>query len=275
MTTTDPSHPGDRRRRLSLLGLAIGLAIIGAVVAITVTGGSGGTSKDLLTKAPGRTSTPSTGATASSSTPVAAQTPERVRGANAVNALFAGIPSQGTALGSPTAPLTLEEFADLQCPFCREFEVNVLPDLVQRFVRSGKLRVVFSNISILGPDSDKAAAYAAGTGLQNKLWPYVELWYQNQKRENTGYVTPAYLLHIASGIPGLDAGRAARDSTSASARRQLAAASTAATRARVNSTPSFLIGATGQPGQPLDGGNLTPADFDAPIQSALAQVGAG
>ncbi len=129
--------------------------------------------------------------------------PYSTPGADAVNALLTGIPTQGTALGNPTAPLTLEEFADLQCPYCREFEVSVLPDLIQRYVRAGKLRVVFSDISILGPDSSKAASYAAAAGLPSKLWPYIELWYQNQKQENTGYVTPSYLLHIATGIPGL------------------------------------------------------------------------
>lgn len=275
MSTNDPSPPGDRRRRLYLLGLVVGLAIIGAVVAIAVTGGSGATSKSLLTSGAGPASTPAAPTTSSPSAPTAVQTPEKVPGANAVNALLTGIPSQGTALGNPAAPLTLEEFADLQCPYCREFEVSVLPDLIQRYVRAGKLRVVFSDISILGPDSSKAASYAAAAGLQNKLWPYIELWYQNQRQENTGYVTPSYLLHIATGIPGLDGARAARDSSSAWVQRQLAAADSAATKSKVNSTPSFLIGATGQPGQPLSAGNLTPADFDAPIQSALQQVGAG
>src|SRR5438132_4702968 len=58
-----------------------------------------------------------------------------------VSSLLAGIRQQGSTLGDPKAPVTLEYFADLQCPFCRRFTLLVLPSLIQRYVRSGELKI--------------------------------------------------------------------------------------------------------------------------------------
>src|SRR5207244_5893841 len=55
--------------------------------------------------------------------------------------LFAGISEHGNVLGSPKAPATMVEYVDLQCPHCRDFEATVMPTIVQRFVRTGKLKV--------------------------------------------------------------------------------------------------------------------------------------
>ena len=49
--------------------------------------------------------------------------------------MLAGIPQSGIHLGSPSAPVRLVEFADLQCPFCREYTLQTLPQLVQDYVR--------------------------------------------------------------------------------------------------------------------------------------------
>src|SRR5690349_7512415 len=57
------------------------------------------------------------------------------------NALFAVVPQSGTTLGNPKAPASLVVFADLQCPFCRQYDLNAVPTVVQRYVRTGKLRL--------------------------------------------------------------------------------------------------------------------------------------
>jgi protein-disulfide isomerase len=54
---------------------------------------------------------------------------------------FAGIPQDGTALGSASAPATPTEYADLQCPFCADYARDVLPAVVERYVRTGRLRL--------------------------------------------------------------------------------------------------------------------------------------
>ena len=75
---------------------------------------------------------------------------------------FAGVPQQGDVLGAASAPVTLEEFADLRCSHCRDFDEDTLPVLVERYVRAGKLRIVFHNLPILGPASVDAARMAPG-----------------------------------------------------------------------------------------------------------------
>ena len=75
--------------------------------------------------------------------------------------MLAGIPQSGIYLGNPAAPVPLVEFADLQCPFCREYTLQTLPQLVQDYVRTGKVRMEFRNLSFLGKDSVTAGRAAA------------------------------------------------------------------------------------------------------------------
>jgi protein-disulfide isomerase len=63
---------------------------------------------------------------------------------------FAGIPQQGAALGDPNAEVTLVEYADLQCPYCAKWSRQALPVLVDEYVRTGKVRIVFRGLAFLG-----------------------------------------------------------------------------------------------------------------------------
>jgi protein-disulfide isomerase len=173
-------------------------------------------------------------------------------GATAVNKRFAGIPQSGLALGDPKAPVTLVEFADLQCPFCREATDNSIPTLVDKYVRPGKLRIEFRNFAILGPDSEKAARALDGAAAQGKAWQFLDLWYLNQGEENSGYVTDDFISKIASGVQGLDAAKvvaAANDMSGSST--SVATANTEAQKFGIQQTPSYLLGLTGKQPQQL------------------------
>ncbi len=63
-----------------------------------------------------------------------------------VTALLDGIPQKGNVLGSPTAPATLVYFGDLECPICKEFTLGALPTLIQKYVRTGKLKIEYRNL---------------------------------------------------------------------------------------------------------------------------------
>ena len=126
----------------------------------------------------------------------------RVAGAAAVTALLDGIPQHGVLLGRGDAPVHVVEFADLQCPYCDEFSVQALPQLIQTFVRAGEVSFAFRNLSFIGPDSVRAGRVAAGAEQQNRLWNFVELMYLNQGEENTGYATDAYLHRPPDRDPG-------------------------------------------------------------------------
>jgi protein-disulfide isomerase len=190
-------------------------------------------------------------------------------GATATAALYAGIPQSGVTLGSPRAPVTLVEFGDLQCPVCRAYAEAVLPTLVRDYVRAGKLRLIFRNISILGPDSVSAARMAAAAGEQNHLWQYIALFYANQGQENSGYVTDAFLRRIAEGVPGLDAGRALAARGGVAVQDQLSRAEGQAAQLGVNATPTFLLGHTRGTLAAFSPAELAPAPFTAAVDRLL------
>ena len=134
-----------------------------------------------------------------------ATTGVELAGADETRALLEGIPQDGTAIGAPDAPVTLVEFADLQCPFCAQWATDAFPDLVEEYVRPGKLRIEFRGLTFIGPDSEKALRAALSAGEQDKLWQTVELLYQNQGGENTGWVSDELLDAVATSAM-LDAG---------------------------------------------------------------------
>ncbi len=117
-------------------------------------------------------------------------------GARAVQRELAGIPQSGTALGQPSAPVTITEYADLQCPVCRDFALDTLPQVTANDVRAGRAKLVFRNLETATPDTQtfKTEAVAAlAAGRQNKLWNYVEVFYRNQGAEGSGYVNDQFL----------------------------------------------------------------------------------
>jgi len=192
-----------------------------------------------------------------------------VREAAAVEARFAGIPQGGIALGRPSAPLTLVEFGDLQCPFCRHFALRTLPTLLARYVRPGRLRLEFRNVPLLGPDSARAARVAMAAAGQDRLWEFVDLFYVNQRRENTGYVTDDFLRAIAAGVRGLDPAAAlqARGATAIGA--QLTQNLALARQIGIPGTPTFLLGRTGGTLRRLVLPSLEPPPFLAIVDAML------
>lgn len=185
---------------------------------------------------------------------------------NEVTTRFAGIPQTADTLGDPEAPLTLVEFADMQCPFCAQYDREVLPTLVERYVRPGTLKLVFRPLRFLGPDSETAAAAAGAAANQNRLWQFVDAFYRRQGTENSGYVTPAFLADLAAAVPGLDA-NALGVGDEALAR----TAETEAETFGIDSTPSFLLGRTGKPLRRLELGSLDPAEFTAAIDALAGE----
>jgi protein-disulfide isomerase len=225
MSSPDPSSTRDaRRRRLLRLGGVLLVAAVAVVVAIAVSSGGGGS-----------TTGSQTGSQTGSSTAGAVAAAPTAR-------LLARIPQNGPVLGRPSAPVRVVEFADLQCPFCREAALGEVPQIVQRDVRPGRVRIEFQTLAFIGPDSEKAGRFVEAAGLQDRLWHAAELLYAQQGPENSGWVTDELLRRVAAAIPGLDAGRVLSDMGSAAVTARLRAADALARRHGVQSTPTFLVG---------------------------------
>ena len=169
---------------------------------------------------------------------------------SSINEMLRGIQQQGIALGNPQAKLTLVEFADLQCYGCSWFSENVLPELIQNYVRKGKLRIELEGQTIIDSGSDhdstRLLRMALAAGEQNRLWNFVEIVYANQGAEDSGYATDTYLEAIARAVPGLNVAKSLSD--------RRAKRFTSVTEASGNrydalhfiGTPSFLLGRTGE-----------------------------
>lgn len=179
---------------------------------------------------------------------------------------LAGIPQDGITLGSPAAPATLVEFADPQCPFCAVYTRDVLPSVIDRYVRTGKLKLELHVLTFLGEDSVRAGQMAGAAAEQNRLWDFTDAFNTRQGAENSGYVTDDFLREVGA-VAGLDVERA----MSRRAQQDLQAAQTYADRLGIQSTPSFvLVESEGEP-RAVVPEQLTPAAFSAALDKALAQ----
>jgi len=143
-------------------------------------------------------------------------------------------------LGASEAPLTLIEFSDYQCPFCRQVFETAWPVLKRDYIDTGKLRYVFRDFPLesLHPHARKAAEAARCAGAQGQYWAMHDVLFRNQQALQVGRLK-AYARTL-----GLDA--AAFDTcldqgTYAAAVQQDYADGLAA---GVQGTPGFFLGKT-------------------------------
>jgi protein-disulfide isomerase len=188
-----------------------------------------------------------------------------------VNSLLKGIPQHGLTLGSQLAPVTMVEYIDPQCPICQEFETSVMPDVVQRYVRPGKVKVEARVLAFIGPDSSRGRDAIIAAGMQNKAFDFTQLLYDNQGTENTGWLDDAMVAQTAKSIPGLNPRQLFDTRTSPAVKSQADRFDAQGDEQQVKGTPTLFVGKSG--GQlsrvaltsPTDGRPLVDA-----IKSALA-----
>jgi protein-disulfide isomerase len=243
-----------RRRVLQLVGV---LAAAAVIVVIAIVASSSGGSKN----------------NASDRTSAAQGSGGAVAGQKEATAMVAGIPQQGIYLGKASAPVRLVSFVDLQCPFCREYELQSLPTLVQKYVRTGKVRMELRTLSFLGNDSVTAGRAVAAAAQQNKAWTFSDILYFNQGEENKGWVTPA-LLDKAYTAAGVDPAKAKAYAAGAASKDPLGAANTLATQLAVDSTPTIAIGKRGGGVAKVNVDPTDTAGFSKAIDGLLAGAGA-
>ena len=154
--------------------------------------------------------------------------------------LVAGIPEKDGVLGNANAPITVTEYLDPQCPICAEASKANLPDLINNYVRTGKVKLQARTLHFIGPDSIRAARVAAGAEQQGRLWPFLEAFYAAQKTENSGYVTDAFLRSVASAA-GVNADKALAYADGAASEMPLTRANAEASKAGIDATPTFTI----------------------------------
>lgn len=238
-----------RRTRMLQLGGVIGAAVVIIVVILLAT--SGGKKEGI----------PTTSSQKSSEV-------------TAVSSLIKGIPQSGNVLGNPNAPVTLQYFGDLECPICKEFTLSVLPTLIPKYVRTGKMKIEYHSLETATREQEtfrtqQVAALAAGK--QNLAWYYVELFYHEQGAEDSGYVTENYLQGLAQQVPGLNLPNWSAARNDPALAEQISTDAQTAASQGFNGTPSFLIGKTGGKLQPFKPESFTePSAYTPTIDKLLS-----
>jgi protein-disulfide isomerase len=106
----------------------------------------------------------------------------------------------GTNMGNPNAAVVVEEFADFQCPSCALFFNDYEPNIVTKYVSTGKIYFKFIPFSFIGPESVAAAEAALCANDQGKFWQYHDTLYTNQQGENQGWFSTARLVDFAQSL---------------------------------------------------------------------------
>lgn len=165
-----------------------------------------------------------------------------------VTGLLAGIPQDGSVLGSSDAPVKLQMFADLECPTVRNFVESYLPSIVSRWVQTGEVKLEYRPLKTDTINEhtffrQEEATLAAGE--QNRLWNFALTFIHQQGEHYTNYATEAFLAHVASQVPELDMVRWSRDHKDISLFKPIALSIHAAHARGMAFTPSFLVSGPG------------------------------
>jgi len=92
-------------------------------------------------------------------------------------------------LGDSNAEITILEWGDYQCTFCYKFHQNTLDIINDDFIKTGKVKLVFKDFTLNGPDSILAAEASYCAEDQGKYWQYHNELYKNWGGEKTGWIT--------------------------------------------------------------------------------------
>lgn len=160
--------------------------------------------------------------------------------------------TDGETLGSASAPVVMQLYSDFQCPACKAFVMQLLPSLVNDFVRPGTLRIEARDLDFLSRTQQKEslelAAGAACAAEQDRYWQFHDFVFWNQGRENLGDHDAAFIGGIADAV---EVDRAAWDACMAGAvRAPITEQTRAAAAAGIKSTPTLVINGQSMVGVP-------------------------
>jgi len=203
----------------------------------------------------------------------------REEAAEKVDALLEGLPQEGASLGSLEAPLTLQIFADLECPTVKRFAEAYLPSVIETWVRSGVMRLEYRSLQTDTINEDtffeqEAAALAAGR--QDRMWNFILTFLFEQGPEDTGYATDAFFTEIAGQVRGLERTKWRHDRRDALLLRRVALGVHSAHSMGMDSTPSFVISvAPGRTHQDFEGMDVQSVkeEVELSLRKVIASLG--
>ncbi len=143
-------------------------------------------------------------------------------------------------LGNPNAPVTLVEFGDYQCHFCNVFFHSTEDSILKNYVETGKVRMIFKDFNIIGPDSISASHGAHCANDQGLFWEYHDILYSNWNGENTGWASSENLVKFAQEI-SLDMNKWSECITNRSHSQTILSSNEDAKNLGITGTPAFFV----------------------------------
>lgn len=156
-------------------------------------------------------------------------------------------------LGLESAPVTIIEFGDYQCPFCQKWNQNTKPLVEKNYIETGKVKLIYVDFPIVGQDSIKAHAGSYCAAEQGLYWQYHDFLYANQGHENGGWASANNLKNLVSGISGLDTDSFSKCIDSGKYEDRVKENKNIASKSGASSTPSFIVIGPDGHGTPISG----------------------
>ena len=146
----------------------------------------------------------------------------------------------GNTLGEANAPVTMEVYADFQCPACGQFDRTSLKEIEDKYVKTGKVKVVFNHYAFIGDESIRAAEASECANDQGKFWEYADTLYNNQAGENQGAFNDAKLEGFAQQL-GLNMVQFTKCMSERPHLSKVQTSTQSGSQRGVNSTPTLFI----------------------------------
>jgi len=144
--------------------------------------------------------------------------------------------------GDPDAPLVIYEMSDFQCPACKAFVHDILPDLEREYVTNGKVQMVFVNLPLVQIHANAPAAheFAMCAAQQDLFWPVHDLLFRYQESWAHTQEPVGFFMMMADSA-GLDKEKLLTCVESGELRWIVQQEATAVVKQGIRSTPSFII----------------------------------
>jgi protein-disulfide isomerase len=152
-------------------------------------------------------------------------------------------------LGEKSAPVKIVEFGDYKCPYCKNFNDTLLPDIEKDFIDTGKASFYFMNYSFINVDSTRSAKFAEAVVKElgnEKFWKFHELLYEKQpddtKAEQMDIYTESFLKDTLSEIVSeAEVKRVVNAFNNDQSKEEWEKDMSAANKLSITSTPSIFI----------------------------------
>jgi protein-disulfide isomerase len=170
-------------------------------------------------------------------------------------------------IGAANAPAVLAYWSDYQCPFCKQFETTTMQQLMDTYVKTNKLRIIFKDFSFLGDDSQTGAlvARAVWENYPNQYFAWREAMFNKQDGENSGFGDMASVIDVTKTISGIDANKISQLVTANKDKyqKEIDADKAEGSKFGIHGTPGFITGTQ------LISGAVPLANFQSAIDAQL------